>query len=124
MTKFEPYDDTLNVTDETSEDYKRQMRLEHHYSDDELLLELRRRGRIARVEAADVVPGGYVDDVKLDYQFHRVFSMAADEIARHIGTHERMPGATVRPVKSVYALPEMPAGREMRMALNVIVEKK
>lgn len=124
MTKFEPYDDTPGVTDETSEDYIRQMRLEHHYSDDELLLELRRRGRIARVEAADVVPGGYVDDIKLDYQFHRVFSMAADEIARQIGTHERIPGASVEIVDDRYRSPGFPPGRRMRMALNVIVEKK
>jgi hypothetical protein len=100
------------------------MRLEHHYSDDELLLELRRRGRIARVEAADVVPDRFMDHVPLDHQFQRVFAIAANAMVRHIGTHERIPGASVEIVDDLYRSPGFPPGRRMRMALNVIVEKK
>lgn len=124
MTKFEPYDGTSGVTDVTPEDYERLMRLEHHYSDDELLLELRRRGRIARVEAADVVPGRFRDDVSLVTQFHQVIKLAADAMVGHLGTHERIPGASVEIVDDRYTSPGYPPGRRMRMALNVIVEKK
>ena len=94
-----------------------------NYTDDELLDELRSRGRIARVEAQNVIPGYIADSFPTEAQFAAVMEMAVREVVRVLGTHKRIPGAEVSTVNQRHSAPGYPPGRRMRLPLNVIVEK-
>lgn len=88
------------------------------YTDDQLLIELRRRGRIARVEASDVTPARLIEDYTPRMQFKGLMMLCAHEVYVKLGTHRAIPGATTVDV------PGQPKGRRMTMALNVIVNKE
>tara|TARA_Y100000310_G_scaffold341743_1_gene441877 strand:+ start:622 stop:996 length:375 start_codon:yes stop_codon:yes gene_type:complete len=120
--KFEP--PNTPMAQRAPSDPEHMMRLEHDYTDDELLIELRRRGRIARVEAHDVVPGRYRDDVSHQMQFKTGMMKAIDEMIRQLGTHRAIPGSKIENVEERHAVPGSPPGRRMRLPLNVIVNKE
>lgn len=60
----------------------RLVRLQGEYTDEELLLELRRRGRIARVDAHTITPGRYVSEgFPMEEQVRDTYRQAAQTLA-------------------------------------------
>ena len=119
MTHFEPPNDSIEQFDEKT------LRLQHDYTDDELLKELRRRGRFARVECENIAPERYVaDGMTAEYQIKQAWREIAAEAARlhvqgHIPTGTKM--ETVR--GNGMAIPSSEKGRRLRFAVNYVVDK-
>lgn len=121
MTHFEPTtDEIIKPADE------RMLRLENEYSDEELLLELRRRGRLARVETEIIVDQRYVDDgYPIEQQIQKAWHHAGNEAARlHCGGTTPT-GAKVDSVKGDGVnRPGFEKGRRVRFAVNYVVDRK
>lgn len=121
MTKFEPEVDNLIMQMD-----EKTIRLQHDYSDDELLIELRRRGRIARVECENIAPKRYIAaGMPLDYQIERAWREIAQEAARlHIGGRKPT-GVKVETVQGDnISMPPSEKGRRVRFAVNYVVDKR
>ena len=75
MAQFEPPSDAI-------EDYdSMKFALQNSYADEDLLLELRRRGRLGRIEAHDAMPVRFCTDVPIELQIGRAWMVAAREVA-------------------------------------------
>jgi len=119
MTHFEPESTQLGEYDEKT------MRLEHDYTDEDLLIELRRRGRLARVECENIVPDRYVTDgLAIEYQIKNAWRDIAQEAAR-LHVQGRAPtGAKVENVQgNGLSMPPSEKGRRIRFAVNYVVDK-
>lgn len=121
MSKFEPPVDPM--TQPPVKDQKRQFALEYDYSDDELLIELRRRGRIERVAVMDTLPGHVADHYDEGMQFRALAGHLGRGIAEHLNDVRRIPGAEVNTVRGVPGDTMHTSGRRMRFALNFVVVK-
>ena len=121
MTHFEP-----QQTDMVEKRHERIERLQGEYSDEELLIELRRRGRLARVEGEDIAPEYAVKDgMPLDYQIGRVWRSIAHECARHHMSNTIPTGAKVDTVMGDgVSRPHHEKGRRVRFAVNYVVDRR
>lgn len=99
------------------------MRLQNDYSDDELLIELRRRGRIARLEVSDTTPAQYCEMHTIAMQFHSLMKTAGHEMAHRFGHHSRLPGAKITDARGVPGDHIGPPSRRMTIPINIIVNK-
>lgn len=104
----------------------RLIRLQHDYADEELLLELRRRGRLARVECENIVPERYIaEGLPLNYQIEKAWAEISHEAAKlHI--QGRVPtGAKVESVRGdgLYLSP-YEKGRRIKFAVSYVVDKR
>ena len=121
MTHFEPQSpDMIGQWDERLE------RLQHGYSDEELLIELRRRGRLARVEGEDIAPEYAVKDgMPLEYQIERVWHSITHECARLHMSNTIPTGAKLDTVMGDgVSRPQHEKGRRVRFAVNYVVDRK
>lgn len=101
---------------------ERLLRLEHQYSDDEILIEARRRGLLMRVEAKTEVPERYAaDGLTKEMQIEQTFSQLAHAAARECIRREKLPaGASWGAEISEFGNEPV---RFLRMALNFVVSK-
>lgn len=100
------------------------MRLEHEYTDDELLNELRRRGRFARVEVDEVVPDRYVNDgFPLEPQIRAIWKIAALEGAKLHANGTGVPAGAK--VQNGYVIKDIfkETGRRLAFTLNYVIDK-
>jgi hypothetical protein len=102
------------------------IRLEHDYTDDELLMELRRRGRLARVECENIAPVRLIaDGMPIDYQIEIAWRDIAHEAAR-LHVQGRIPtGAKIENVQGDGTLaPPHEKARRIKFAVNYVVDKR
>ena len=103
----------------------RLLKLQNQYSDEELLLELRRRGRFTRVEAETIAPDRYiVEGLTIEYQIERTWREVAYEAAKlHI--KGKIPlGTKIENVRGDGThMSPYDKGRRLRFALNFVVDK-
>lgn len=120
MTHFEPASSELGEFDEKT------FRLQNHYSDEELLVELRRRGRLARIEGENIAPERFVSDgMPVSYQIERVWRQIAEEAARRHVSGTKPTGEKVENVMGDgLAGPRFETGRRVRFALNYVVDRR
>lgn len=101
---------------------ERQFKLEQH-SDEDLLIELRRRGRLARVEAENIAPEVYGSvSVPIEYQIERAWRDATKEAARLHIFGRKPTGEKIEMVSKAAAYPYADF-RRVRFALNYVVDK-
>lgn len=120
MTHFENESPEIDQMDEKT------LRLQNEYTDDDLLLELRRRGRLSRIEAENILPERYAaDGVPLSYQIERAWRDIAAEAARlHVDGHRMPTGAKVDTVRGDgNLLPPHESARRVRFAVNYVVDR-
>lgn len=112
----------ITPSHETSE---KLLRLEHDYTDDELLNELRRRGRLARIDADEVVPDRYVKaGYPIERQIRASWANVALEAARlHVSGTSVPTGAKIENVES-NGHPFWEKGRRTSFTLNYVVDKR
>lgn len=128
MTHFEPTptDKILQVFEGDKE------HLLSKLSDEDLLLELRRRKRLARVQAEWVVDGWrrhLGDDPPKEYILPQLMKQMAHEIGVHLATgHTKIPGMKIE--EGYFESPERPRMREYHtkdlryyIPFNFVVEK-
>jgi hypothetical protein len=121
MTHFEPQSpDMIGQSDERLE------RLQHGYSDEELLIELRRRGRLARVETEVVVPQRYVEDgFPIEMQIKKAWREFAYEAARlHVGGTKPTGAKVDTVVGDGVTRSPLERSRRVRFAVNYVVDRK
>lgn len=105
---------------------ERILHLQKDYSDDEILMELRRRGRLARVEVQNVVPEHHLgkDGVPLDYQVRKAWTEFAGEAARQHMSGKIPSGAKVETVRvDLVELGGSRTGRQVKFVVNYVVER-
>lgn len=93
MTHFEPTPEVLQVYDNVKENLLSQL------TDEDLLLELRRRKRLARVQAEYIVEGWrrvMGDAAPKEYILPQLMKQIAHEIGVHLSTgHTKIPGMKI-----------------------------
>lgn len=119
MPHFEPQT-VLTVSQEMREE------LLQTFSDEDLLLELRRRGRLARVDVENIVPDRYLKDgMPVDYQIDRAWREFAHEAARLHINGLAPTGAKVENVRGDNkTVPAFETGRRVRFAVNYVVDRR
>ena len=94
------------------------------YTDEELLMELRRRGRIEQFEVSDVTPGQHTDKHTIGMQFDGLMMRLGHAMIEKIGHHSRCPGATVENVRdALFSTASLPKGRRMTIPVSVVITK-
>lgn len=100
--------------------------LANEYTNDELLLEVRRRGLLGRVEARTVVPGRYVQDgFPPIEQLRDTYERLASELVQQHNLGKSPRGAKVEEGyfnEEGRSFMGMPKDRKMTIALNYILE--
>ena len=101
---------------------ERLSRLEREYSDDEILIEARRRGLLVRVEAETAVPVRYIEHgYPREMQIEKTFQQLAFEAAK-VCVQRR-----VLPAGAKWSHDEdrfREKFRVLRMALNFVIDKR
>lgn len=101
---------------------ERQFKLEQ-YSDEDLLTELRWRGRLARVEAENIAPATYGSvSIPIEYQIERAWRDAANEAARLHISGRKPTGEKIEMVSGGGMYPYVDC-RRVRFPLNYVVDK-
>lgn len=93
------------------------------FTDDQLLLELRRRGRLARLDHTASIDGyALLQGMSMEYAMHSVFREIGEELFRKIGPDPTgtVPGFTVTKDCSGDKF----APTKIHLPLNFVVEKK
>lgn len=120
MPHFEPQSDMIEQSDMRLE------RLRVEYTDEELLIELRHRGRLARVEVENIAPDYYVKDgFPVENQIEAAWrDFAYEAAARHVkGTAPT--GAKAENVRGDNkTVPAFETGRRVRFAVNYVVDRR
>ncbi|KII11274.1 hypothetical protein [Phaeobacter sp. S60] len=118
----------VNFGDGTPDDIvmdydERLLRLENQYSDDEILIEARRRGLLMRVEAKTEVPELYAEDgLTKEIQIENTFAQLADGAARECIRRGNLPaGASWGAGMSTFGVGPV---RSLRMALNFVINPR
>lgn len=103
---------------------ERILRLQNEYSDDEILMELRRRGRLARVESENFVPDRHVQQgLSLDYQIRELWELFAQEATRKHLNGQVPSGFKVENVKGDgMVLPSSEKARQMKFVVNYVID--
>lgn len=100
---------------------EKSMRLERDYTDDDLLRELRRRGRLARIEAESTVPGRIVEaGCSVEHQTKDTCRALGGELAKFITSGRTMPGYQVTEVSPEWSC--VPPDRKQRIVLIFVVD--
>lgn len=126
MTHFEPEPKILEVYDNHKEKLLGQL------SDEDLLLELRRRKRIGRVQVEQVIEGyrrEFGSEPPREYMISQLMKEAGHEVGRQILSHGvKIPGMKIE--EGHFEIPGMPSMREYHtkdlryyIPLNFVVEK-
>lgn len=126
MTHFEPTPEVLKVYDNVKEHLLSQL------TDEDLLLELRRRKRLARVQAEYVLEGWrrYLgNEPPKEYILPQLMKQMAHEIGVHLATgHTKIPGMKIE--EGYFEIPGRPRMKEYHtkdlryyIPFNFVVEK-
>lgn len=110
-----PNDDVMDYDE-------RLFHLENGYSDDEILIEARRRGLLMRVEARTEVPERYAaDGLTKEIQIEKTFAQLANGASRECIKRNQLPAGAVWG-NGMSEFGHEPV-RVLRMALNFVVGK-
>jgi hypothetical protein len=106
-----------------TDEFEKSMMLEN-LSDDDLLTELQRRGRLSRAEEFLVVPERNCADYPEAEQILSCFKSIGHDIGRKAGHGMKLPGCVMETVKGDGTnIPNHVGGRRYTAVLNFVVEK-
>lgn len=105
----------------------KRIRLEQDYTNDDLLLEVRRRGLLARVDYHTIVPGRIVQDgYPAESQLRETYQGLANEMVKMHAFNKAPRGAKVEEGYFLEGRSFLgyPKDRKMTIALNYVVEDR
>lgn len=109
----------FEATETKLEQLERAMR---QFSDDDLLIELRQRGVIGRVEYHTIIPGRYFEEgYQLLSQFRETYMGLAHELHKAYGDTIAMPGGKIETGRfDTFGWRDDPPDRKLTLVLNYV----